>query len=186
MKLGNAELPVLLFYRHHPNYRHYWIVEYDVRYTGPWNQFFSAFTTSDAHLLGTSLVQFAECPSWSHWRSLHIPPGGVKDMKRSSPGSVGRVMTEVPTLVIIVGIPARLQLEGEAETDREDSGRVLIVVITHGVTERLELAAAVNIEVGAERYRDDPPDTEVTELLVLAAKLVIVTEAEAELDRDGE
>lgn len=70
VKLGNAELPVLLFFRERPSYRFYWLVEYDVRYSGSWCDFVSAFKRSDADLLGTSMTRFAECPQWSHWRTL--------------------------------------------------------------------------------------------------------------------
>ncbi len=72
LKLGNAELPVLLFYAAHDHYDHYWIVEYDVRFTGPWQRFFGAFDSSSADLIGTSLIRFGEFPGWSHWRGLQV------------------------------------------------------------------------------------------------------------------
>jgi hypothetical protein len=78
LKLGNADLPVLMFYRQQPHYRYYWLVEYDVRFTGSWQTLFGAFESNDADLLGTSLVRYAECPNWSHWRSLVVPPDDVQ------------------------------------------------------------------------------------------------------------
>lgn len=73
MTLGNAELPLLLFFRQFPRYEHYWVVEYDVRYSGHWEDFFSAFDDDDADLLGTTLQRRAQCPDWSHWHSLSLP-----------------------------------------------------------------------------------------------------------------
>ena len=73
LKLGNADLPVLLFYRQRNHYKHYWVIEYDVRYSGSWRHFLAAFDSSDADLLGTSLTGYPECPTWSHWKSLDIP-----------------------------------------------------------------------------------------------------------------
>ncbi len=73
MKLGNAELPVLLFKAAHPEYEHYWIVEYDVRFSGNWNLLFSHFLESPADLLGTTLSTYPECPQWSHWHTVKLP-----------------------------------------------------------------------------------------------------------------
>jgi Protein of unknown function (DUF3405) len=81
VNLGNAELPVLLFRAEHHHYRHYWIVEYDVRFSGRWQHFFSAFDGTGADLLGTSLIRYADFPAWSHWGSLVIP-GSTDDDER--------------------------------------------------------------------------------------------------------
>lgn len=82
LKLGNAELPVLFFYASHRDYEHFWIVEYDVRYSGSWRQFFAAFDDNNADLLGTSLIRYADFPEWSHWRSLAIPTVSPNDGDR--------------------------------------------------------------------------------------------------------
>lgn len=72
MKLGNAELPVLLFFRSNPHYEYYWVVEYDVRFTGCWKDLFDAFDSSQSDLLGTSLIYRHQLPQWSHWPSVSI------------------------------------------------------------------------------------------------------------------
>ncbi|MBV1906549.1 MAG: DUF3405 domain-containing protein [Pseudomonadales bacterium] len=72
MKLGNAELPVMLFKAAHPEYEYYWVVEYDVRFSGNWRLFFSHFAENNADLLGTTLSSYLECPGWSHWSSVNI------------------------------------------------------------------------------------------------------------------
>ncbi len=69
---GNVELPVLLFFKDHPGYDHYWTLEYDVRFTGPWDVFFSSFAASDADLLGTTLTRYEKIPTWHHWPSLDL------------------------------------------------------------------------------------------------------------------
>jgi hypothetical protein len=82
LKLGNAELPVLLFHADRPYYSHYWIVEYDVRFSGNWLDFFAAFESSSADLLGTSLIRYPEFTGWSHWRSLSVPSIDVSEAQR--------------------------------------------------------------------------------------------------------
>jgi hypothetical protein len=79
LRLGNAELPVLLFHREHPGYDFYWVVEYDVRYSGSWGTFFAAFESSHADLLGTSLIRHSEFPGWSHWHSLRLTTKDAAD-----------------------------------------------------------------------------------------------------------
>lgn len=73
MPPGNGDLPVMNFYRSHPDYDYYWVVEYDVRFSGHWNDFFSAFAVSSSDLLCTTLARYAETPDWYHWNSLDIP-----------------------------------------------------------------------------------------------------------------
>ena len=69
---GNVDLPVLLFFRDHPQYARYWVVEYDVRFSGGWDMFFSAFEASPADLLGTTLTRYDETPDWHHWPTLDL------------------------------------------------------------------------------------------------------------------
>ncbi len=69
---GSIELPVLLYYRHHPEHDHYWVVEYDVRYSGSWRQFFSFFSDWDTDLLGTTINRYDEVPDWFHWQALDL------------------------------------------------------------------------------------------------------------------
>jgi hypothetical protein len=73
LKCGNMDLPVLYFHAKHPEYAHVWVVEYDVRFSGRWGAFFGAFDDSDADLLGTTLMRYAEFPEWDHWHWLDLP-----------------------------------------------------------------------------------------------------------------
>src|SRR5579871_1591844 len=45
---GHNDLPVMQFYRKFPHYEHYWIIEYDVYYSGNWREIFDALKTSKA------------------------------------------------------------------------------------------------------------------------------------------
>ncbi len=76
---GNVETPLLLYYQKNPKYSYYWVVEYDVRFTGSWNDFFSYFSDNDADLLGTTLFSYNVRPGWPHWQSLQTP--GIKFKK---------------------------------------------------------------------------------------------------------
>jgi hypothetical protein len=76
--MGNTELPLLRFYRHNPNYDRYWIVEYDVRYTGSWLQFFSYFDGYHAALLTTSVVRYEETPTWPWWSSMVLADATIE------------------------------------------------------------------------------------------------------------
>jgi hypothetical protein len=68
--VGHNDLPVLYFFRSHPEYARYWIVEYDVRYTGNWGDLLADCGRSDAGLLGTTLQRREENPDWANWRSV--------------------------------------------------------------------------------------------------------------------
>jgi hypothetical protein len=76
---GNVDLPVLLFFRANPQYAHYWTVEYDVRFSGSWETFFSAFAGNQADLLGTTLSRRNQAPAWHHWPSLHLAGKPVRE-----------------------------------------------------------------------------------------------------------
>ena len=67
---GHNDLPVLRFYRAHPGYRRYWVVEYDVRYTGHWQALLDELAGSDADLLGTTVQSFHHNPNWANWEGL--------------------------------------------------------------------------------------------------------------------
>lgn len=70
---GNANLPLLYFSRQYPEYQYYWVVEYDVRFSGDWNLFFDSFRSTDADLLGTTLYEKEFNPEWFYWDSIEAP-----------------------------------------------------------------------------------------------------------------
>ena len=69
----NIELPVLWFFKKHQKYQYYWVMEYDVRFTGDWRVFFDAFEDNASELLATTLYRHRFRPDWQHWRTLTAP-----------------------------------------------------------------------------------------------------------------
>jgi len=66
-----CQYPLLLFAKKHPEYRYYWMIEYDVRFTGRWSMFWKQFR--DCDFLATN-VNFRS-PQNEHWRHFkHIDP----------------------------------------------------------------------------------------------------------------
>ena len=68
---GLVDLVPMRFFRDHPDYEHYWIIENDVRFCGEWSSLFNDLATSAADLLTTTVRTQAEDPSWAHWPTLH-------------------------------------------------------------------------------------------------------------------
>ena len=70
----NIDLPLLWFFNsNNAQYRYYWVMEYDVRFTGNWNYFFDAFEQSASDLLATTLYRYEFRPGWDHWPTLRCP-----------------------------------------------------------------------------------------------------------------
>jgi hypothetical protein len=78
----HMDYAVLHFFKQHPDYSYYWIVEYDVRFEGSWEEFFSYFQDDDAHLLSTFLRTQGEDPQWAWWKehNLEVPVSQLKGM----------------------------------------------------------------------------------------------------------
>ena len=73
-----THLPVLDFYLSHPNYKMYWIIEYDVRYTGTWESLLRSFQSFDHDLITCHIRRFDQEPYWSWWNTLHHPTKTIK------------------------------------------------------------------------------------------------------------
>ena len=69
----NIDLPLLWFFGRRPRFDHYWLMEYDVRFTGHWMQFFQHFTPSRSDLLATTVFDYAFRPTWDNWQTLKSP-----------------------------------------------------------------------------------------------------------------
>jgi hypothetical protein len=83
---GHNDLPVLSFYREQPSYDHYWIVEYDVRYTGHWGKLFDELRESKADFLGTTIQDYDQNPGWWWWRTLvNVPPSALQRVRCFTP-----------------------------------------------------------------------------------------------------
>jgi hypothetical protein len=68
---GSTHFPLLQFYRDNPEYHFYWIIEYDVKFSGDWRVFFQAFDGSHAAFLTSHIRPYAEEPQWCWWKLSH-------------------------------------------------------------------------------------------------------------------
>lgn len=71
--IGHAHFPLLAFYLSHPDYDRYWAIEYDVRYTGKWEDFFRLHREADHDFITCHLRRRREEPRWTWWDSLQHP-----------------------------------------------------------------------------------------------------------------
>ena len=67
---GNADMVPMKLFLDQPDYNYYWIIEYDVRFSGKWPDLFADLSSSRADLLCTTLQTWMENPHWAHWRTL--------------------------------------------------------------------------------------------------------------------
>jgi GT2 family glycosyltransferase len=74
---GYTTLPTMDFYRFRPDYDSYWMIEYDVRFSGAWSVLLDHFRESDADLLTARLRRYESGSRWAWWDSLEIPDGDV-------------------------------------------------------------------------------------------------------------
>lgn len=74
---GDWDFAVLDFFIKNPEYKYYWRVEYDVRFTGDWRYFFDVCSDSGADLLGTTLQRYEDKPPWRWWHTLVSAEGAL-------------------------------------------------------------------------------------------------------------
>lgn len=68
---GSNHFPALQFFLDYPDYDFYWLIEYDVRFSGDWRDFFRYFAHSNADLLTCDIRSYIEKPNWSWWELKH-------------------------------------------------------------------------------------------------------------------
>jgi hypothetical protein len=64
---------LLSFRQLKPEYDYYWILEYDVEFSGRWSEFFSAFSGNTSDLICSSAYRYETNPAWDWWRSVKWP-----------------------------------------------------------------------------------------------------------------
>jgi hypothetical protein len=69
----HVHFPILDFFHTHPGYDYYWVVEFDVRYTGDWGSFLRAFEPCHDDLITSHIRRFHEEPAFWWWYSLDHP-----------------------------------------------------------------------------------------------------------------
>jgi hypothetical protein len=97
---GHTDLIPMHFWRNHPRHDRYWMIEYDVRFSGPWRRFFAVFEEDDTDLLAPMLRRRRDCPEWYNWFMLTSPNAPLDDMRSLSSfmpifRASGRLMQEM-------------------------------------------------------------------------------------------
>ena len=70
---GHTDLIALHFIRAHPKFGRYWLVEYDVRFSGDWRRFLGAFEDEPADFVAPLIRRREDQPDWMWWPTLRIP-----------------------------------------------------------------------------------------------------------------
>ena len=68
---GHCHFPVLKFFQDNPRFDHYWLIEYDVRFSGNWHVFFDYFNTVKEGFLTSHIRSHADEPKWTWWSLRH-------------------------------------------------------------------------------------------------------------------
>jgi len=76
----NYQLSILKFFLENRDYDYYWYIEYDVRYSGKWRDFFDYFN-NDKDLITSHIRFYDEEPKWLFWYLKH-PNLSIPDLKR--------------------------------------------------------------------------------------------------------
>lgn len=77
---GHCHFPLLRYAQLREfQFKHIWVVEYDVRFSGDWREFFDHFKDSDADLLCCHLKDREHDPGWYFWDTYQAPAGPDAD-----------------------------------------------------------------------------------------------------------
>lgn len=68
---GHVGFPLLQFFRDHPDFDYYWVIEYDVRFSGDWHFLFDCFKDRKQDFLTCHIRRHADEPGWSWWSLQH-------------------------------------------------------------------------------------------------------------------
>jgi hypothetical protein len=78
---AHAYFPLLQFFRDNPDFDYYWVIEYDVRFSGDWRFFFEFFIPIDGDFLTCHIRTHADEPDWFFW-PLHHPEKSIPISER--------------------------------------------------------------------------------------------------------
>ncbi len=77
---GSCHFLLIEFYRKH-SYKYYWYIEYDVRFTGKWRDFFNYFNNCKEDLLTSHIRRYEEESEWKFRSSLSHPTEKIENSK---------------------------------------------------------------------------------------------------------
>jgi len=73
---------VLAFRQNNLEYDYYWIVEYDVAFSGNWSGLFNAFADNTSDMLCSNVHRHETNPNWAWWESLEWPDNSKPELIR--------------------------------------------------------------------------------------------------------
>lgn len=76
---GSNHFATLQFYLDYPSFKYYWVIEYDVIFTGNWNTFFPVMNSVEADFIASHIERFTDNPNWLWWETLHLDNIILKD-----------------------------------------------------------------------------------------------------------
>jgi hypothetical protein len=79
---GSAHFPLLHFFLEQNQYEYYWLIEYDVRFSGDWREFFESFREVEADFLTSCVRHPPDEPDWYWWNSLRHPESFIPPEQR--------------------------------------------------------------------------------------------------------
>lgn len=69
---GSNHFATLQFFLDNSHFNYYWVIEYDVVYTGDWIDFFQNFNFLDADFISSHIERFRDKPFWYWWDTLNL------------------------------------------------------------------------------------------------------------------
>lgn len=69
---GHVHFPLFYYFlKQQPKSDFYWMIEYDVRFTGDWSYFFDSFKDNDRDFLAAHIKSCNDEPGWPWWKLEH-------------------------------------------------------------------------------------------------------------------
>lgn len=56
----------------YPHYDYYWNIEYDVIFSGKWEELFENFNCRETDFIASHIERYPQHPAWYWWNSLHL------------------------------------------------------------------------------------------------------------------
>lgn len=76
---GSNHFTTLRFFLDHLEFKYYWVIEYDVIFTGEWDYFFQNFNHIDADFITSHIERYPDKPHWFWWNTLHLDNVTLKE-----------------------------------------------------------------------------------------------------------
>jgi hypothetical protein len=78
---GNVHFPFFKYFKEQNKSDFYWVIEYDVRFTGSWDYLFDYFEKLEADLITSLIKTYKDHPEWDWWELTH-PTKKIKKEER--------------------------------------------------------------------------------------------------------